>query len=212
MLALAVSGTDLYVGGQFINAAGIAEADYVAKWNGSAWSALGSNGPGTGALNGYVNALAVSGSDLYVGGDFTNAAGIPAADYLAKWNGSAWSALGSNGAGDGALDNAVFALAVSGTDVYVGGAFPDAGGIADGRLPRQVGRQRLVRAGLERLRRWGDRLQRTSIVWPWRSPAPTSTWAVSSPTPGASRRPTASPSGTAATGPRWARTAPATGR
>ena len=52
------------------------EADYIAKWNGSAWSALGSNGSGDGALNTDVDALAVSGSDLYVGGDFTDAAGI----------------------------------------------------------------------------------------------------------------------------------------
>ena len=122
--ALAVSGTDLYVGGYFGDAAGIPEADYVAKWNGSAWSALGSNGSGNGAITCcWVNALAVSGTDLYVGGYFGNVAGIPAADYVAKWNGSAWSALGSSGPGDGALGSSVYSLAVSGSDVYVGGAY-----------------------------------------------------------------------------------------
>ena len=104
--AVAVSGANLYVGGIFRNAAGIATADYIAKWNGSAWSALGSNGSGNGALNDVVYALAVSGTDLYVGGDFINAAGIATADYVAKWNGSAWSALGSNGSGNGALNTA----------------------------------------------------------------------------------------------------------
>jgi hypothetical protein len=141
--ALAVSGSDLYVGGSFLDVAGIPAADYVAKWNGIGWSALGSNGAGDGALaesedaygnvaRGDVYALAVSGSDLYVGGEFANAAGIPAADYVAKWNGSDWSALGSNGAGDGALDHrtTVGALAVSGSDLYVGGTFVDAAGIA----------------------------------------------------------------------------------
>lgn len=35
------------------------------------WSALGSNGGGDGALNNVITALAVNGSDLYVGGQFT---------------------------------------------------------------------------------------------------------------------------------------------
>ena len=39
-------------------------------------------------------ALAVSGTNLYAGGDFTTAGGVPA-NHIAKWNGSAWSALGS---------------------------------------------------------------------------------------------------------------------
>jgi hypothetical protein len=128
--ALAVSNTNLYVGGAFIDAAGILEADRVATWNGSHWSALGSNGSGDGALSDLVRALEVSGSNLYVGGDFTNAGGIARADYLARWNGSVWSGLGSNGSGDGALNNNVFALAVSGTNLYVGGYFTNAAGIA----------------------------------------------------------------------------------
>ncbi len=143
--ALAVSGSDLYVGGDFTNAAGIAEADYVARWNGSAWSALGSNGAGDGALNGSVNALAVSGSDLYVGGGFANAAGIAEADYVARWNGSAWSALGSNGAGNGALNDSVHALAVSGSDLYVGGEFSNAAGIAEADYVARWGSRHLPR-------------------------------------------------------------------
>ena len=127
--ALAVSGTNLYVGGKFTNAAGIATADYIAKWNGSSWSALGSNGAGNGALNSTVRALTVSGTDLYVGGDFTNAAGIATADYIAKWNGSSWSALGSNGANDGAISDLVLTLAASGTNLYAGGLFTNAAGI-----------------------------------------------------------------------------------
>ena len=45
-------------------------------------------------MNDSVYALAVSGSDLYAGGEFTTAGGS-AANYIAKWNGSSWSALGS---------------------------------------------------------------------------------------------------------------------
>ena len=71
-------------------------------------------------MNDYVTALAVSGSDLYAGGDFTTA-GAAAANYLAKWNGSAWSALGSG------MNGAVYALAVSGREFVCGGDFTTAG-------------------------------------------------------------------------------------
>ncbi|MCS6883627.1 MAG: hypothetical protein RMK84_20105 [Oscillochloridaceae bacterium] len=132
VFALAVSGTDVYVGGAFTDAGGVPAADYVARWNGSAWSALGSNGAGNGALGfgSAVNALAVSGNNVYVGGFFVDAAGIATADYVARWDGSVWNALGSNGFGNGALNNTVNALAVRGNEVFVGGAFTDAAGVA----------------------------------------------------------------------------------
>jgi len=131
VFALAVSGTDLYVGGSFIDVAGIAEADAIAKWNGSAWSNLGSDFGNNGAILGPagVYALAVSGTDLYVGGSFHDVNSL-SADNVAKWNGSTWSPLGSDGLGDGAITHNVHALAVVGTDLYVGGEFYDAAGIA----------------------------------------------------------------------------------
>ncbi len=126
--ALAVSGSDLYVGGLFTDVNNYGEtlyaADYIAKWDGMNWSELGSGSSGNGSLNSYVYALAVSGSDLYVGGYFTNVNNsgttLTAADYIAKWDGTNWSALGSGSSGDGSLNNYVYALAVSGTNLYVG--------------------------------------------------------------------------------------------
>jgi hypothetical protein len=91
-------------------------ANYIAQWNGSSWSALGSG------MNSDVYALAVSGSTLYAGGDFTTAGGS-AANYIAQWNGSSWSALGS-----GMMNPYVYALAVSGSTLYAGGYFTTAGG------------------------------------------------------------------------------------
>jgi hypothetical protein len=92
--AMAVSGSNLYVGGLFTTADG-SDATLVAKWNGSTWSALGEGVQGDSYNDGsYVSALAVSGSDLYVGGAFTTA-GTNRAMNVAKWDGSAWSALGS---------------------------------------------------------------------------------------------------------------------
>ena len=108
-MALAVSGTNLYAGGQFTTAGGIA-ASHIAKWNGTVWADL------DGGLNGSVYALAVSGTDLYVGGEFSWDG------YIDKWDGNAWSALGSG------MNNWVYALAVSGTDLYAAGWFTSAGG------------------------------------------------------------------------------------
>ena len=123
VMALAVSGTDIYVGGSFtgVGAGGTAVPglNHIAKWNGVAWSALGSG------LNQFVNALAVSGTDIYAGGQFTGvgSGGTPVSglNYVTKWNGTSWSALGSG------LNYGVGALAVSGTDLYVGGWFSGVG-------------------------------------------------------------------------------------
>jgi hypothetical protein len=72
-------------------------------------------------MNSVVRALAVSGSDVYAGGKFTNAGGS-AANSIAKWDGSSWSALGSG------MNGLVSALAVSGSNIYAGGDFTTAGG------------------------------------------------------------------------------------
>ena len=126
--ALAVSGGDLYVGGHFTTAGTVA-ATNIARWNGTSWSAVGS---GMGGNYPAVYALAVSGGDLYVGGHFTTA-GTVAATNIARWNGSSWSAVGSGitaPAGDPYYDGIVRALVVSGSDLYMGGHFTTAGGIA----------------------------------------------------------------------------------
>jgi hypothetical protein len=119
--ALVVAGSDLYAGGHFTYATNagpsVVKVNYIAKWNGSAWSPLGSG------MNDTVNALAMPGTDLYVGGEFTTAGGS-AANYIARWNGTAWSALGS---GIGSDLSYVYALAVSGTNLYAGGNFTTAG-------------------------------------------------------------------------------------
>jgi hypothetical protein len=130
--AIAVSGSNVYVGGDFTDAAGLAKADYVARWDGT-WHAMGANpGNTNGALADRVNAIAVDGGNVYVGGLFTNAAGIQTADYLARWDGGSWSTLGSNPDGtNGALGAEVFALLYSGPSLFVGGNFQDAAGDTD---------------------------------------------------------------------------------
>src|SRR5207249_3801547 len=128
---LAVSGTDLYVGGAFTTAynsgAVSVSANYVARWDGASWSALGTgSGPSGNGLNSYVNALAVTtgflGEVVYVGGAFATAynsgASSVAANHLAFWSLGIWWTLGSGG-GNG-VGGPVYALAVGGGSLYVG--------------------------------------------------------------------------------------------
>src|SRR6266545_1103820 len=106
--AIAVSGSDVYVGGRFNTVGGLFVRN-IAKWDSAtgAWSALGE-----GVFGNDVYAIAVSGTDVYVGGSF-NAAGGPlaSANNIAKWNGNGWSPLGVG------VNGAVYALAVSGSDL-----------------------------------------------------------------------------------------------
>ncbi len=119
VFALAVSGSDLYVGGLFIQTTDNTTPglNATARYSGGAWSALAENG-----LNNNARALAVSGSDVYVGGDFTGTSDgtTTGLKYIARFSTSdnAWHALAENG-----LNAKVNALAVIGSDLYVGGLF-----------------------------------------------------------------------------------------
>ncbi|MEO8285003.1 MAG: S-layer homology domain-containing protein [Chloroflexota bacterium] len=128
--SIAVSGTDVYAGGYFTETGGI-PANRIAKWDGTTWSALGSG------VNYWVYAIAVSGTDVYVGGFFTQAGGIPAS-LVAKWDGASWSALG-DGIGNVGGGSFVNAIGVSGSDVYVGGKFTEAGGIPASNIAKWNG-------------------------------------------------------------------------
>jgi trimeric autotransporter adhesin len=120
--ALAVSGTNLYVAGSFV-IPGI-NATNIACWDGFSWSALGRGVLGRTAPA--INALAVRGHEIYVGGTLTNASGLPV-QALAKWDGTNWSALGS-GVQMTPGSPTVSALAIYDDALYVGGLFHRAGG------------------------------------------------------------------------------------
>jgi hypothetical protein len=122
-------GPGLYAGGLFTSAGGV-PARCIAKWDGSSWSALGS-GLDTTIPYSHPEALAIAGFDdghgpaLYVGGHFTLAGAVPAQN-IARWDGTAWSAL------PGDPDDYVLALAVfddgRGPALYAGGDFDTIGG------------------------------------------------------------------------------------
>lgn len=103
------SSGNVYAGGLFEHVGSLSALN-IARWNGASWSALGA---GLGTHNDTVYSLAVSGSDVYAGGSFSNG--------ISHWNGSSWSGLGG-----GTIDSfykSVNAIAVSGSLVYAGGDF-----------------------------------------------------------------------------------------
>src|SRR5215210_7189698 len=78
----------LYVGGEFTDAGGVANADRIARWNGSSWSAVSSSA--SQISNGRVSDIAVSAGKVYAGGSFQDAGGEANADFLAVWDGTSW--------------------------------------------------------------------------------------------------------------------------
>ncbi len=119
-------GTALYAGGQFVNPLNFGNPDPVtvnlrniARWDGSAWSALGSSFDN--------DVLALAGVDdgvnkiLYASGRFddVNGGGV-GLKRVAQWDGTAWSQMGTGiettGTALGVFDDG------TGPSVYVGGA------------------------------------------------------------------------------------------
>jgi hypothetical protein len=123
--AIGVQDSNLYVGGEFSEAGGVT-TNRIAKWNGHQWSALGT---GVSGINEAVNVITVSGSVVYVGGVFETIDGVYV-NHIAKWNGSRWQPLGPGvfvTPYAGPYYGGVHAIAVRGSDVYVGGYINGAG-------------------------------------------------------------------------------------
>lgn len=122
--AMALSGGVLYVGGAFTDATGIASADYIAKYtiSGGTWASITASSQ----LNGEVYSIVISNGIMYVGGNFTNAFGDNAADYIVTYNiaGGTWSGIA------GALNGIVRNLIVGGDYLFLGGDFTDANGVS----------------------------------------------------------------------------------
>jgi hypothetical protein len=130
VMDMVTRGSDLYVTGGFTSA-GEAGCVGIAKWDGSRWSGLGSGFALGSGPSGY--AVAMVGSDLYVGGVYiTNISGVPVRG-LGKWNGASWSEVG------GGVNGLVFRLLAKGKDLYVGGYFSQVGSVTASNIARWDG-------------------------------------------------------------------------
>jgi len=127
--ALVASGTALYIGhsgtayrGAANSASRLAKVDLTSGVLDTTFSPPAANG-----FNAEVFALAVSGTSLYAGGAFTAYRGVTkSAYYLAKvdlTSGELDTAFTASGGAVNGFDDEVYALAVAGGSLYVGGAF-----------------------------------------------------------------------------------------
>jgi hypothetical protein len=123
---------NIYAGGDFRES----NRNKVARWTGTSWVALGTglwtSTDTAGGLYNYfvmVHTMVIEPStqNLIVGGRFTQAGGSNAIAWVALWNGSAWSAMGTT------INGIVFALCYhSSGRLFAGGSFGSpAGRIAE---------------------------------------------------------------------------------
>jgi trimeric autotransporter adhesin len=135
VLALAFNGSELYVGGFFSATAdgAVKNLGLVARYNIAGWTTLPNGGFYKANLyDGFVDAITFHGSDMVLGGFFTQTAdsSVPNLNRIARLSGGAWQSLPNGGLGD---DNAfVTALAYIGDDLFAGGGFHTT---ADGLVP-----------------------------------------------------------------------------
>ena len=110
----------IYAGGSFPSIGGVGSTAGLGKWNGSAWVSIGTVAGASATI--YDMAFGPDGT-LYVVGDFTSVGGV-AASYVASYNGTVWTPLGTG------ADARIRGIAVSPAgNVYVSGLFTTIGGI-----------------------------------------------------------------------------------
>lgn len=120
------SDENLYMGGEFPElwdgdaAAPDPNMAYIAKYDGSNWTPLGTG------LNEYVRAIHEYNGDLVAGGYFTNAGGVPA-NKIARWDGTNWNAMGLGFDATG-IDEYVKSATVWNGIFFAGGAYTQAEG------------------------------------------------------------------------------------
>lgn len=135
--SLAVQGTDLIAGGNFVHIGGV-ETNKVARWDGRQWSPLG--GGVVICQDGdcvTVESVAVGANNIYAIGIFdTDLVGAVNAPGVTQWDGQGWATLGGGVVGEIANLNAV---AASGKDAYIGGHFQNAGGASVNNIARWDG-------------------------------------------------------------------------
>ncbi|MBX3726486.1 MAG: hypothetical protein KF823_11300 [Xanthomonadales bacterium] len=126
VLDLAWYQGELVVAGHYLLAQG-GVGGGVLRWNGSGWAPLGAGAAGAFDLP-YVRALVVHEGQLVAGGVFSSIGGQSAMK-VARWNGSAWSPLGT-GLGIAIPTQYVAALAVHEGQLIAGGNFSHSGATA----------------------------------------------------------------------------------
>ncbi len=133
--AMTIYQGDLVVSGSFMDMAGVTGTKYLARYDQDTgtWSPFLS-GLGDAPSNSFGTSFAQMGGDLYVGGFYADAAGVPDTKSISRWDGTQFHSLGTGWAFNSV--NSVFSMTASdflGTDrVFFGGFFETLGGQPSG--------------------------------------------------------------------------------
>jgi hypothetical protein len=132
--AVAASGSNLYVSGWFsfsdttTNGEPMLTCSNALYFDGEYTRFMGSG------LNSNALAIAVMGTNVFFGGTFTLAGGVPV-NGIARWDGANWWDVGGGVVGRADIR----ALAVIGTNLYAGGFFTNIGGVSAKGIARWDG-------------------------------------------------------------------------
>ena len=118
------SGDSLYATGSCA-AVGVPGGSLIARWDGSAWNAVGG-----GLQNQYSNTMAVYQGDLIVGGYFDSAGNVADTAKLARFDGTSWHSMNAQSSSflNSVWDLAVWDDGATGSQLYVAGNYLDLGG------------------------------------------------------------------------------------
>jgi hypothetical protein len=109
---------DLYIAGSFTNADGT-NGDYICYWDGTAFHMLGDT-----ELSAFIEDMTLDENGVvYATGEFTNAGGDSDANYIARFKGNKWEALGTG------LNAKGQSIDIKGDKLIVSGNFTNAGGL-----------------------------------------------------------------------------------
>lgn len=130
--SMAVYNGELIIAGSFSSVAGVT-TNNIAKWNGTTWTPVGTGIQSSVGISTSVNSLAVLNGYLFAGGYFNRVNPSVVTSGIARWDGTNWASIGALAGGSSGSAQAV--LAFQG-DLYVGGSFASAGGVAATNLAR----------------------------------------------------------------------------
>lgn len=123
--AIAGDGTNLYIGG-LLTSFSQTNANFVARFDGANWYSLGTGLSGSSTptvTSPTINAIAIDGNNVYVGGSFTSAGGVGVQN-IARWDGTNWYGMGSPG-------GLVYSITARTNGVYAAGSAYGLSGYAD---------------------------------------------------------------------------------
>ena len=115
---------DIWAIGNFTDMGGVVAADFVARWDGSAWNAVGAPPVAVNTVSAAQGVFGATGSFYYPSGPSST---------VRAWDGAAWTTLGTV-AGSGAAVNCIIRLANG--DLLIGGDFTTVNAVAATNVAR----------------------------------------------------------------------------